>query len=229
MSRLRRNKPIRANVPGSRPQDCYRTWLENSQHYKVCAYCLSSQDTLQIEHYAPEGFLRAAGKNPHTPGNLFLACSNCNFNKLDYHPQNTQTRRLKSLPLAQRPRVLNSFKHDYSVFFAIVEDGYFSASKPPTTRMGKCARGNIVLFGFDERHNLAAERASLLSAARILENVLSEVDLPVAEYNPDIRRAARTVWKNRLLFEAFGIPLSQKLKEFAQGEWTLWAKANGVK
>ena len=164
-------KKIRAfQKSGNRPQDRYREWLEQCHHYKVCAYCLKSYDNVEIEHFVPEQFGRDSGGNPNKPKNLFLACHDCNYGKLDYHRKNVGRNRLRGAEY--NFHVLNSFLHDFCDYFEIDDAGYFEATNEQNRNIRR-ADDNILLFGFDQRHDLADRRLDILRSANILEDILA--------------------------------------------------------
>lgn len=226
MAKLQRTRAKAKSGHGNRPQDRYREWLHTCHYYQVCAYCLTSFDNLEIEHYVPEALLLRLKQDPHTPKNLYLACHDCNSNKLDYHPKNKLRRRFRKITPGFT--VLNSFKHDFLLFYEIDNEGNLLQNSSSSRKFREQAKQNILLMGFDERHVLADKRARLIGAAQVLENVIREVSVAALEYNLDVRRAARLVWRNRLFFDAFEIDLSPKLARFAENEWRIWCRANSI-
>lgn len=220
MAKLRRNRAKKRR--GTRPQDKYLEWLEENQPIRFCAYCLSAYDRLEIEHYEPEAFLLARSRNPHVPSNLYLACHDCNHSKLDYHPRN---RSRKRLPDASNSfHVLNAFRYDYGALLEIDEGSFQAANGLPVRPLAN-VKGSIILLGLDQRIDLSDRRAGLLKTHRILERLVAESSRAAVEYSPDVRRAARQVWRNRLLFVALNIPLSPELQSFAQREWERWERS----
>jgi hypothetical protein len=185
----------------------YKPWLLENFFDHLCSYCLLRNESVQVDHYEPQGYRPERADDPR---NLLLGCPRCNgrAGKSDYHPDHARRTRLPGDRTGFL--IIDVRADDFAKLFEVTAQGTIRARPGPDQAR---AAWNIPLLKLDlvdqdRKFNMdlldlcerAAEACEDAGKATLHAEMEKQLELLV----PELGRRA-------LFFEVFGIAMTPRL------------------
>lgn len=183
----------------------YRGWLLRELFEHTCAYCLLTNDSVQIDHYEPVKYAEA---REHDPRNLVFGCPTCNGRggKSDYHPKHAARTRLPRDTTGYL--VIDVRAEDFAKLFRIDANGRIAAREGVEADR---ALWNVVLLKLDRANHA---RGDLLGFLGLCEDAIdrSRTEPELApKLELILEKLVPFLARRLLLFRAFDVPMSPTL------------------
>lgn len=186
----------------------YKGWLQRHFYRNLCSYCLLQHQTLQVDHYEPQAWVR---ERLHDPTNLLIGCARCNgrSGKSDYHPKHEGRTRLPRDRTGHL--VLDVRVDDFADLFAIAPDGAISPKSGPQADR---AAWNASLLCLDLCSPARREFLDLLKACEGALVAHREARSPEdgAKFEGFLTTLLPQLAARKLFFDVYGLQISDDLR-----------------
>ncbi len=182
-----------------------RSWLLRHFFYQTCAYCLTTQPSVTIDHFAPQSY---DPTRLHDPTNLLPACWACNGNggKGDYHPLHTNRRRLPKDTTGHA--VIDVRNENLAEFYRVEANGELSTHDPATADRAAWIATTLLKL---DRPALVKYRERLLAKCDACAQLLKG-HVPEIESGPAIAVLLKDLAEQWVFVDGFDIPVDPLLK-----------------
>lgn len=189
-----------------KPYSYYRDWLEVNFYKELCSYCLLNfPSSLHIEHFEPQKY---APRRINDPANLLLGCPWCNSGKQDYHPNHRTRRRLRTD--ASGHNVIDIREDDFGELFELRHNGTLLARNGAQKDRAKF---NLIRLLRHDTPKYVNYRKKCLEYADACECLIGD---PSNASQNALNILVEECAERYLFFQAFNVPISDKLKELIQ-------------
>lgn len=183
----------------------YKSWLEEIFFDRICAYCLSFNSSITIDHYIPQSF---DPSKINDPLNLLLSCHDCqnSSRKWDYHHLHSTHMRHKKIPASYAVHDIR-FENIEHLFEYDSKTGAITAKNGP---FKKRANFLISLFTLDlDNDGRNNERQLLIDILDKVEFVLNNQNNPTASkfIETSLPSYMTKIARNEVWLHCLGIPI----------------------